>query len=251
MTQATRSRREPGARPGVEALRAYIARRRGGNPDALDEWSAADVLELTWMVGRRLCRGALLRARLGSSGGLIFCDRNVRIHHARHIHAGRDLDLEEGCFINGLSRRGVVFGDRCTVGRGAVIAPSGLLGGEPGEGLTLGDHSNLGAWAYVGCSGLITIGSNVLMGPRVSLLAEDHNAGSTIDPIKAQGVSRLPITVEDDVWLGAGVTVVGGVTIGRGSIVAAGSVVTRDVEPFSVVAGVPAALVRSRLTNPV
>ena len=114
----------------------------------------------------------------------------------------------------------------------------------------MGDHSNLGAWAYVGCSGFIAIGSNVLMGPRVSLLAEDHNAGSTDQPIKAQGVTRLPITIEDDVWLGAGATVVGGVTIGRGSIVAAGSVVTRDVEPFSVVAGVPAALVRSRLTNP-
>ena len=114
----------------------------------------------------------------------------------------------------------------------------------------MGDHSNLGAWAYVGCSGFISIGSNVLMGPRVSLLAEDHNAASTDEPIKAQGVTRLPITIEDDVWLGAGVTVVGGVTIGRGSIVAAGSVVTRDVEPFSVVAGVPAALVRSRLTTP-
>ena len=63
-------------------------------------------------------------------------------------------------------------------------------------------------------------------------------------------MTRLPITIEDDVWLGAGATVVGGVTIGRGSIVAAGSVVTRDVEPFSVVAGVPATLVRSRLTNP-
>ena len=246
MRQAAGSRPETGSRPGVEALRAYIARRRGGDPDALDEWSAPDVLELTWMVGRRLCRGALLRARLGSSGGLIFCDRNVRIHHARHIHAGRDLDLEEGCFVNGLSRRGVVFGDRCTVGRGAVVAPSGLLGGEPGEGLVMGDHSNLGAWAYVGCSGFISIGSNVLMGPRVSLLAEDHNTASADEPIKAQGVTRLPITIEDDVWLGAGATVIGGVTVGRGSIVAAGSVVTRDVEPFSVVAGVPAKLVRTR-----
>jgi acetyltransferase-like isoleucine patch superfamily enzyme len=250
MRQTRESRPETPLRPGIEALRAYIARRRGGDLDALDEWSAPDVMGLTWMVGRRLCRGALLRARLGSSGGLVFCDRNVRIYHARHIRAGRDFDLEEGCFVNGLSRRGVVFGDRCTVGRGAVVAPSGLLGGEPGEGLKLGDHSNLGAWTYVGCSGFIAIGSNVLMGPRVSLLAEDHNTGSTDAPIKEQGVTRLPITIEDDVWLGAGATVVGGVTIGRGSIVAAGSVVTGDVEPFSVVAGVTATLVRSRLTDP-
>ena len=152
-------------KPGIDTLRRFIADRRGGDPGALDEWSAPDVLELSWMLGRRLCRGALLRARLGSSGGLVFCARGVRVVHARHVRAGRDLDLEDGCFINGLSRRGVVFGDRCTVGRGAIVAPSGLLGGEPGEGLLMGDHSNLGAWAYVGCSGFISIGSHVLMGP--------------------------------------------------------------------------------------
>jgi acetyltransferase-like isoleucine patch superfamily enzyme len=232
--------------PDLDGLRRLLAARRGGDPGAFDDWSAPDLLELSWMLGRRLARGALLRARLGSSGGLVLCDRHVRVLHARHIRAGRDLDLEEGCFVNGLSRHGVTFGDRCTVGRGAVVAPSGLLGGQPGDGLHMGDRSNLGAWAYVGCSGLISIGSDVLMGPRVSLLAEDHNLDSSDEPIKAQGVTRKPITVEDDVWLGAGCTVVGGVTVGRGSVVAAGAVVTGDVEPYSVVAGVPARLVRSR-----
>jgi acetyltransferase-like isoleucine patch superfamily enzyme len=232
--------------PGVDTLRKLIAARRGGDPGALDEWSAPDVLELSWLLGRRLCRGTLLRARLGASGGLVFCGAGVRVAHARHVRAGRDLNLEDGCFINGLSRRGVVFGDRCTVGRGAVVATSGLLGGEPGEGLRIGDGSNLGAWAYVGCSGYVSIGSDVLMGPRVSLLAENHNLDATDAPIKSQGVTRLPITVEDDVWLGADTTVVGGVTIGRGSVVAAGSVVTQDVEPYSIVAGVPAKLVRGR-----
>ena len=232
--------------PCLDGLRRRLAARRGGDPGAFDEWTAPDLLELGALLGRRLCRGALLRARLGASGGLVFCDRHVRVLHARHVRAGRDLDLEEGCFVNGLSRRGVIFGDRCTVGRGAVVAPTGLLGGEPGEGLRVGDRSNLGAWAYVGCSGFVSIGSDVLMGPRVSLLAEDHNLGSLDEPIKAQGVTRKPITVEDDVWLGAGSTVVGGVTVGRGSVVAAGAVVTADVEPYSVVAGVPARLVRSR-----
>ncbi len=235
--------------PNADGLRRFMAAHRGGDPGAFDEWTAPAVLELGWMLGRRVCRGALLRARLGSTGGLVFCARGVRVLHARHVRAGRDLVLEDGVFINALSRRGVVFGDRCTVGPGAIIAPSGLFGGEPGDGLQMGDHSNLGAWAYIGCSGFISIGSNVLMGPRVSLLAEDHNAASTDHPIKEQGVTRLPITIEDGVWLGAGVTVVGGVTIGRGSIVAAGSVVNKDVESFSIVAGVPATLVRSRLSR--
>ena len=230
----------------LDGLRRWMAAHRGGDAAAFDEWAAPDLLELGWLLGRRLARGALLRPLLGSSGGLVFCDRRVRVLHARYVHAGRDLDLEEGCFINGHSRRGVTFGDRVTVGRGAIVAPTGLLGGPPGEGLRVGDRSNLGHWAYIGCSGFVSIGSDVLMGPRVALLAENHNLDSAEEPIKAQGVTRLPIVVEDDVWLGAGATVVGGVTVGRGSVVAAGSVVTRDVEPFSIVAGAPAKLVRTR-----
>ena len=232
--------------PDLDALRRWMAARRGGDPGAFDDWPAPDLLELARLLSCRLARGALLRPRLGSSGGLVFCDRRVRVLHARHVRAGRDLNLEEGCFINGRSLRGVTFGDRVTVGREAVVAPSGLLGGPPGEGLRMGDRSNLGPWAYVGCSGFISIGADVLMGPRVSLLAENHNLDSTEGPIKAQGVTRLPITVEDDVWIGADSTIVGGVTVGRGSVIAAGSVVTSDVEPYAVVAGVPARLVRSR-----
>jgi len=84
------------------------------------------------------------------------------------------------------------------------------------------------------------------MGPHVCLIAEDHDSGDPHLPIKAQGVTRQSIVIEDDVWLGAGAVVVAGVTVGRGSVVAAGAVVTRDVPPQSVVAGVPARLVRSR-----
>jgi acetyltransferase-like isoleucine patch superfamily enzyme len=65
-------------------------------------------------------------------------------------------------------------------------------------------------------------------------------------PVNAQGVSRESIVIEDDVWLGVGVTVVAGVTIGHDSVVATRSLVTRDVPPFAVVAGVPARVVRSR-----
>ena len=61
-----------------------------------------------------------------------------------------------------------------------------------------------------------------------------------------QPVTEAPITIENDVWIGAKVTVLGGVTIGNGSIVAAGSVVTKDVKPYSIVGGVPAKMIRYR-----
>jgi acetyltransferase-like isoleucine patch superfamily enzyme len=65
--------------------------------------------------------------------------------------------------------------------------------------------------------------------------------------MKLQGVTRDPIVIEDDCWIASHSIVLAGVTIGRGSIVAAGSVVTKSVPPYSIVAGSPARVIRSRL----
>jgi len=235
----------------LDELRRAVARRRNaGDEHALDEWGGVDLAGLGWLLGRRLARGALLRARLGDAAGRVFCERGVRVFHPRHVCAGRDLNLEADVEIMGLSRRGIVFGDRVTVRCGAMISPTGIFGGELGEGLRMGDNSNIGPYAIIGCSGFISIGARVLMGPHVCLIAENHDFDDAGRPIKDQGVRRAPITIEDDVWLGAGAIVVAGVTVGRGSVVAAGAVVTEDVPPGSVVAGVPARLVRSRADGP-
>jgi len=76
--------------------------------------------------------------------------------------------------------------------------------------------------------------------------AENHNIGRTDVPIDAQGVTRQGIVIEDDCWLGGGATILAGVRVGRGAVVAAGAIVTRDVPPYAIVAGVPARVVRMR-----
>jgi serine acetyltransferase len=238
---------DAGGTTDYSRLYRFVADRRDqGDADALRDWRGGDVLGLGLLLGGRVVRGALLHLRLGHAAGLIFADRGVRVLGAAHVSAGRDLNLEEGCQIIGLSKRGVVFGDRCTVGRHAMICPTNVFGGEPGEGLRVGDNSNIGPFAYVGCSGYIEIGRRVLMGPRVTLIAENHRFDEIGLPIKAQGVQREPITIADDCWLGAGCIVLAGVSIGRGAVVAAGAVVVEDVPELAVVAGVPAQVVRRR-----
>jgi acetyltransferase-like isoleucine patch superfamily enzyme len=86
-----------------------------------------------------------------------------------------------------------------------------------------------------------------MMGPRVNLLAENHNFSRVDIAIKAQGVTRAGIVIEHDCWLGANCSILAGVRIGQGSIVATGAVVTRDVPPYSIVGGVPARIIKSRL----
>ncbi|KAJ5724806.1 acetyltransferase CysE/LacA/LpxA/NodL family [Penicillium malachiteum] len=91
---------------------------------------------------------------------------------------------------------------------------------------------------------LITVGENVLFGPNVSLYGAVH----PMDPAERRGLkgpeAGKEIHIEDDVWIGAGVSILGGVTVGRGSTVGACSVVTKDVPPFHFVAGNPAKVIR-------
>ncbi len=224
----------------------YFATRKGLDSARLSDWSLREWVGLIFLLGVRLLRGGWVRLRLGHASGLVLCERAVRLLYPRMIRVGRAFSLEEGCEIVGLSKRGVVFGDRCTVGRFASIRPTNVLIDEAGEGLKVGDHSNIGSYSFIGCSGYIEIGNNVMMGPRVNLLAENHNVERTDVPMKEQGVTRSFIKIEDDCWLGAGCSVLAGVTIGQGSVVATGAVVTKDVPSYSVVAGVPARVIKSR-----
>jgi acetyltransferase-like isoleucine patch superfamily enzyme len=110
----------------------------------------------------------------------------------------------------------------------------------------MGDHSNIGPYSYIGCSGPIRIGNNVMISPRVSLYAENHVIAGIDIPMKEQGVTQKGIVIEDDCWIAANSIILDGVTVGRGSVVAAGAVVSKNVPPYSVVAGVPARIIKSR-----
>lgn len=122
---------------------------------------------------------------------------------------------------------------------------AGAVINSPDE-LVVGARSGIGVECIL--DGPITIGANVMMGPRCHLIALNHAIDRTDIPMIDQGMGvKRRITIEDDVWIGAGSIVLPGVTIGHGAIVGAGSVVTRDVAPFDIVGGNPARTIRSRL----
>lgn len=113
-------------------------------------------------------------------------------------------------------------------------------------------HINLGIFTRIGknafinhdCTfldiGGITIEDDVLIGPKVSLITESH----PLNPIERKVLLVKPVVIKRNAWIGAGATILPGVTVGENSVVAAGAVVSKDVAANTVVAGIPATVIK-------
>jgi acetyltransferase-like isoleucine patch superfamily enzyme len=135
---------------------------------------------------------------------------------------------------------------KVSIGASSLVMGDIVLTGASDPGLfSIGDFTYITGPLRVDLGGSVRIGNRVNVGHDCLLLTVDHEIGGT--GRRAGDVRHAPIVIEDGVWLASRVTVLPGCTIGRGAIVAAGAVVTRDVEPNTLVGGVPAKLIR-RLT---
>lgn len=112
------------------------------------------------------------------------------------------------------------------------------------ENLSIGENSVINANCRLDNRGGLTIGENVSISEGVIILTADHDITSSA----FAGRSR-EVTIEDYVWLGTRAMIMPGITIGKGAVVAAGAVVTRNVDPLCVVAGVPAKVIKMRDVN--
>jgi maltose O-acetyltransferase len=117
---------------------------------------------------------------------------------------------------------------------------------QNGFNIEIGDNSGIGVNANIPND--MIIGNNVLMGPDVMIFSNTHHYEKKDRLIREQGYEDpKPVIIEDDVWIGARAIILGGTHIQKGAVIGAGSVVTRDVEPYTVVAGAPAKEIKRRV----
>lgn len=114
--------------------------------------------------------------------------------------------------------------------------------------IAIGEHCCIGERSHITAIDKIIIGNHVLTGPGV-LITDNAHGDSTkssldIAPINRPVYSKGPVIIEDNVWIGEGAMIMPDVHIGKGSIIAANSVVTNDVPPYSIVAGIPAKVIK-------
>lgn len=131
---------------------------------------------------------------------------------------------------------------RFSLGKRSVVESFSCINNAVGD-VTIGDNTRIGMHNTI--IGPVSIGNNVIFAQHIVVSALNHNYSDPTLPICQQGVNTKPIVVEDDSWIGAGAILTQGITIGKHSIVAAGAVVTKDVPPYSIVAGIPAKVIKS------
>jgi maltose O-acetyltransferase len=111
--------------------------------------------------------------------------------------------------------------------------------------IEIGDYSGLGIDCMVPFN--LKIGKDVMMGPEVIIVGENHQFTNRNIPMRLQGYKEYPpVRIEDDVWIGARVIILPGITVGKGAIIGAGAVVTKDIPCYAICAGNPAKVIGYR-----
>jgi acetyltransferase-like isoleucine patch superfamily enzyme len=128
-----------------------------------------------------------------------------------------------------------------SLGDYSVVESFACINNAVGD-VIIGDYTRVGLHNTI--IGPVTIGNHVNLAQGITVTALNHNFESPGSRIDEQGVSTKPVTIGNDIWIGANAVILPGVSIGEHSVVAAGAVVTKDVPPHSLVAGVPARIIK-------
>lgn len=223
--------------PVTESLKLYLNRQA----DGLGRYVVEQILYfgVGWIptvLGLGV-RGLIYRLILRMDGWAAI-ENNVRLRYASNIHLAHGVYLDQGVYLHACPN-GIKIGANTIVMHGAVLHVYNFRG-LPRAGIKIGRDSLIGEYTVIRGQGGVTIGDRVYTSPFTQILAVNHVFNDPTRPFIEQGITAEGITIEDDVWLGAGAIVTDGVRVGHHSIVAAGAVVTRDVEPNTIVGGVPA-----------
>jgi acetyltransferase-like isoleucine patch superfamily enzyme len=226
----------------MEQVKLYLSRQASG----LGRYILEQIFYLLFgwipsVVGIGI-RGLFYRAILNMDG-LAAIENGVRLRFANHIRLGHGVYLDQGAYLHACPN-GIKIAEGSIVMHGAVLHVYNFRG-IPHSGIVIGRNSLIGEYTVVRGQGGVTIGDRVYTSPFTQIIAVNHVFSDPDVPFVDQGITAKGIEIEDDVWIGASAVITDGVRIGKGAVVAAGAVVTTDVPPHTVVAGVPARVIQN------
>lgn len=169
-------------------------------------------------------------------GSSISC--SARVEFPQRIVLGKNISIDRDCWLKA-DGPGITIGDGSFLLQGSIVA---CYGGR----ITIGKRCSINPSCVLYGMGDLIIGDDVMIAAGTMLIPAQHQFNNRDIPMAQQGYTARGITIGNDVWIGAHVTVLDGVRIGNGAVVGAGAVVTKDVAPYTIVAGVPAKPMKKR-----
>ena len=203
------------------------------------------ILRQCWKYGLMMVRGRMFSFGYKNIARNVFIEKKVRVIEKRHLTVGEKTKLQEGVYIDALSREGVLLGNRVVLGRNTRIECTGGLQ-NIGKGMKIGNRSTFGNDCMFGAAGGIEIGDDVVAGQYIRFHSENHEYNDMTRLIREQGVSHKGIKIGNNCWIGAGAVFLDGVELGNGCVVGANAVVTKKFGDNSVIAGIPAKVIGKR-----
>lgn len=203
---------------------------------------------LTYLVIEKatsLIRGFIVFLLNFKKPGLIFLGSHVKFFNMKNMQMGKWVKIDSGAYLSALGKQKLTLGNSVSIGAYSQLVISTSFN-NIGEYIKIGNSVGLGQFASIGGSGGVSIGDNCIIGQYFSCHPENHNYQLTNVLIKDQGTTRASIQIGENCWIGAKVTILAGVTIGENSIIAAGAVVTKSMPANSIIAGVPAKVIKTR-----
>jgi len=198
----------------------------------------------TIALGPKL-RNLVYRNIFAQLGSPIYIQNGVEFLGTDRIEIGKGAYIFKGVRINAQGHQN----NKIYLGNGVAIERNTDIGCLAETSIYIGEETFIGPSVCIEGPGDIKIGKRCMIASHSGIYANSHNFANPLEPIKYQGVTRKGIIIEDDCWLGHGVTVLDGVTIGQGSVIGAGTVVNKSIPPFSVAVGVPVRVIKSRISQ--
>jgi acetyltransferase-like isoleucine patch superfamily enzyme len=195
--------------------------------------------------------GFFLRKKLYSKmfkycGNNVIIGMGVTLRHPDRMYLADRVAIDDYAMLDA---QGTGTDGLC-IDSGAIISRNCVIQGKIGP-VVLKARADIGCHTIISSVAGVSIGKDALIAGHCYIGGGRYNWQRTDIPMAQQGLhSKGPVVIGDDVWLGAGVTVLDGVTIGKGSIIAAGAVVTSDLPAYIIAAGVPAKVVKKRIDEP-
>lgn len=188
---------------------------------------------------------------------MYFCSSLITIVRSGYYskffkHFGSSSRIMKGGYYNDLQC--ISIGEKCVIGENVALTAWSKFKDELfTPEIIIGDNVSIGFNSHITAINKIVIGNNVLMGKNVLITDNSHGqfeySEIKIAPSKRSLYSKGEVIIDDNVWIGDKASILSGVHIGYGSIIAANAVVTKDIPPLSIAAGVPAVIVKKIKNN--